>query len=174
MAHSMQLRGIELGGDSKGDTRMTNTLLRVSRALAGAGAVALLVAGCAAGPGPGDSGYAYNVSGRYSGRLTADGEPFDATFELSTGRGGRVQGSFEVPPPLDIRGDVEGIVVDDLLRVALLYDAASDGGASCPGRVEGILTVSPGGGTVDGPVTITDCVDQLVGRLSFRRSAPGP
>ncbi|MGD2044748.1 MAG: hypothetical protein PVF90_07935 [Gemmatimonadota bacterium] len=142
------------------------------RALTGAGVATLLLAGCAGGPRPGDTGYAYNVNGRYTGLLVADSEPFDATLELSTGRGGRVRGSFTVPAPLEIEGDVEGVVIDDLLRVTLLYDAGGDGStADCPGRIEGVLTISPGAEAVNGPVTITDCVDQLVGRLSFRRSS---
>lgn len=150
---------------------MGRAALDMWRMFTGAGVALLLVAGCAGGPGPGDAGYAYNVNGRYTGLLVADSEPFDATLDLSTGRGGRVRGSFTVPAPLEIEGGVEGIVIDDLLRVTLLYDAGGDGSAAdCPGRIEGVLTISPGGEAVNGPVTITDCVDRLVGRLSFRRS----
>lgn len=128
----------------------------------------MLGAACAAGPRPGDPGYPYNVQGQYSGRLMVGGEPFDATFDLSTRRGGRVLGSFAVRAPLEIEGRADGTVVDDLLRITLTYQSAARGGA-CDGSVEGILTVTMGGAVVDGPVTITDCGDALSGRMSFRR-----
>jgi hypothetical protein len=62
-------------------------------------------------------------------------------------------------------------VLDDLLRVTLTYESAGQtgSGSACEGRIEGILSVSAGGGTVDGPVTITDCGDSLPGSMSFRR-----
>ncbi len=136
--------------------------------------VMILAAACASGPGPGQSGYPYNVDGRYSGRLMVEGEPFDATFDLATGRSGRVRGSFIVRAPLEIQGDIDGRVVDDLLRVTLIYaNTGPDGRQTCEGVVEGVLTVSPGGGIVDGPVTITDCGDALPGRMSFRRAPVG-
>jgi len=136
---------------------------------------AVLIAACAGTPGPGEPGYAYDVTGAYTGRLTVEGEPFDATLELRTGRGGRVLGSFEVSAPLEIDGRVDGTLIDDLLRVRLTYESADagSGSAPCESRIEGILTVSGRGAVVDGPVTIDDCGDSLPGRMSFRR-APGP
>jgi hypothetical protein len=131
------------------------------------------VAGCAGTPGPGDPGYAYNVQGVYAGRLMVEGEPFDAQLELRTSGGGRVGGSFAVRAPLEIQGRIDGSVVDDLLRVTLTYESTgrSTTDRSCTSRIEGILSVSPGGSIVDGPVTITDCGDTLPGRMSFRRTA---
>lgn len=131
-----------------------------------------LAAGCAGTPGPGDPGYAYNVDGTYVGRLTVEGEPFEATLDLSTGRGGAVRGSFAVRAPLEIEGSVEGAVVDDLLRVTLSYDAGRRPPSQppCESRIEGILTVARGGGVLDGPVTITDCGDPLAGGMRFRRA----
>jgi len=100
-----------------------------------------------------------------------EGAPFEATLDLRTSRGGRISGSFNVLAPLEIEGAVVGTVMDDLLRLTLTYE--SDGpatpGRACEGRIEGILSVSAGGGVVDGPVTITDCGDSLPGRMSFRR-----
>lgn len=130
--------------------------------------LSVLATGCAAGPSPGDPGYAYQVDGRYRGSLVVDEESFDTSLDLTTGPGGRVRGSFTVSEPLEIDGDVTGAVMDDLLRITLTYEAEG-GGPTCPGRIEGVLTISAGGGAVDGPVTVTDCVDELVGRLSFRR-----
>lgn len=137
-------------------------------------AAAVLVASCAGAPGPGDAGYAFNVDGRYAGRLLVDGQSFDATFDLAISAGGRVRGTFEVRAPLEIEGRAAGMVVDDVLRLTLAYESdARDGGGTCEGRVEGILDITADGAIVDGPVTITDCGDSLAGRLSFRRAAGG-
>jgi hypothetical protein len=157
----MRKRGIvsEISGSMSGGGRA-----RLVVAAAGV----MIVAACASAPGPGDAGYAYNVDGRYSGRLMVEAAPFDASFDLRTSPGGRVRGTFGVRAPLEIEGSIEGMVLDDLLRVTLTYEAT--GGRDCESRIEGILTISPGGQVVDGPVTITDCGDALPGRMSFRRS----
>jgi hypothetical protein len=131
------------------------------------GVLAASLTACAGGPRPGDAGYPYNASGRYTGRLMVQGEPFDAQLDLRTGPGGRVRGSFKVAQPLAIDGGVDGRVIDDLLRITIAYVKGAQGG--CPGKVEGILTVQRGGGIIEGPVTISDCDDQLPGRMSFRR-----
>jgi hypothetical protein len=130
-------------------------------------AIALLLCACAGSPRPGQSGYPYNVRGVYSGRLLVEGEAFDAELELSTALGGGVRGSFRVRRPLEIDGRVEGAVIDELLRVTITYRNAERSG--CAGRIEGILTVEPGGDVIEGPATISDCGDALPGRMSFRR-----
>jgi len=127
--------------------------------------VVLALAACAGTPGPGDPGYAFNVVGPYSGRFLIDDQPFDATLQLQTSGGGRVRGAFRVVEPFEIDGRVEGVIVAQLLRLTVSYRNA-DG---CDGRIEGILTVERGGGTVEGPVTVTDCGDPIAGRMSFRR-----
>lgn len=133
-------------------------------------ATAILVAACAGSPGPGQSGYLYNVDGLYAGRLTVEGQRFDATLQLETARGGKVRGSFTVSAPLEIDGRVSGMLVDDLLRLTLSYASADrSAGRACTSSIEGILTVESGGAIVDGPVTITDCGDALPGRMTFRR-----
>ncbi|MDH3206481.1 MAG: hypothetical protein OEO79_07710 [Gemmatimonadota bacterium] len=131
----------------------------------------IAAAGCAGTPGPGDAGYAYNVDGLYRGRVMVEGTPFDASLDLRMARGGRVRGSFSVRAPLEIDGSVSGTVVDDLLRVTLTYESAARAGARgpCESRIEGLLTVAAGGGSIEGPVTVTDCGDPLPGRMSFRR-----
>ena len=136
-------------------------------------AASMVVAACARTGAPGGSGYGYAVDGRYTGRMTVQGEPFDASLELRAGRGGRVQGSFHVRAPLELDGSVDGVVREDLLRLTVRYesDGSADPGRACDGVVEGVLTVSPGGAVLDGPVTITDCGDELAGRMSFRRVA---
>lgn len=132
----------------------------------------MLLGACAGNPGPGDADYVYRVEGLYAGRLMVEGEPFDGTVELRTGRGGRVRGSFVMRAPLEVEGSLEGSLVDNLLRVTLAYEAEArrPGATACDSRIEGILTVSPGGDVFEGPVTITDCGDALSGRMSFRRA----
>ncbi len=128
---------------------------------------AFLLAACGGGPRPGDPGYAYNVMGVYSGRLVVEGESFDAELDLAMSRGGRVRGSFRVRQPLAIDGRAEGTIIDNLLRLTVTYGA--DGRPACDGRVEGILTIQPGGALIEGPVTVADCDDALGGRMTFRR-----
>lgn len=128
------------------------------------------LAACAGTPGPGDAGYAYNVNGHYVGTLVVERERFDATLDLDTRPGGGVRGSFDVRAPLEITGSVEGAVVEDLLRLTLTYEREGGTPRGCESRIEGILTVTPGGSVLDGAVTITDCGDALAGRMSFRRS----
>lgn len=129
--------------------------------------VAISTVTCARSLRPGDSGYAYNVSGVYTGRLVVQDERFDAQLELRTARGGSVRGAFRVSAPFEIEGRVSGAVVDDLLRLTIAYQNAAR--SECGGRVEGILTIAEGGGVVDGPVTVSDCDDALPGHMSFRR-----
>jgi hypothetical protein len=132
--------------------------------------VGTALAGCAGGGRPGDVGYAFNVSGDYFGRVHLEGEPFDATVSLSTVRRGAVSGTFKVSVPVLIVGQVEGVIVDDLLRIRITY--LSPGG--CDGVIEGILTVTRGGSPVEGPVTIRDCGEPVAGRLALRRAQPVP
>jgi len=128
--------------------------------------IVLVLAACAGTPGPGDPGYAFNVVGPYSGRFLIDNQPFDATLQLQTSSGGRVRGTFRVVSPIEIDGRVEGVIVDGLLRLTVTYRNAE----GCDGRIEGILTVERGGGSFDGPVTVTDCGDPIAGQMSFRRT----
>jgi hypothetical protein len=94
-----------------------------------------------------------------------DNQPFDATLRLRTAPNGRVGGGLRVVAPVEIDGRVEGVIVDELLRLTVTY-RTTDG---CDGRIEGIVTIERGGGTIDGPVTITDCGAPIAGRMSFRR-----
>lgn len=131
---------------------------------------ALLLTGvvaCAGGPGPGAPGTPDNANGDYTGQLTVQGEQFDASLELQTMSDGRVRGAFLVGAPFEIDGRVEGRMIDDLLRVTITYQSASENG--CDGRVEGILDVRQGGDVIEGPVTITDCQDELPGQMAFQR-----
>jgi len=128
---------------------------------------ALLLAACGGAPRPGQPGYAYNVRGVYAGRLQVESESFAAELELSTALGGAVRGTFRVRQPLEIDGRVEGAVIENLVRLTVTHRTADR--PACVSRIEGILTVEPGGGVIDGPATISDCGDPLAGRMSFRR-----
>jgi hypothetical protein len=57
---------------------------------------AVALAACAGTPGPGDSGYAYNVEGDNDGVATVDGQAFSGPMQLSTAPGGIVTGSYRV------------------------------------------------------------------------------
>lgn len=119
---------------------------------------------------PGDTGYPFNVRGSYEGRLVFDGQPFDASLQLSTDSQGRVRGAFVVARPVTIEGRAEGVVIDDLLRLTVTYRSSN----GCDGTVEGILSVEPGGGSFEGPVTVRDCAPPVAGRMSFRIRARTP
>ena len=75
-----------------------------------------MLAACAGTPGPGDSGYPYNVAGPYTGQFVVDGEALPSTIQLQTHAGGVVTGSFNVSP-LGISGELEGTVIGDQLPV---------------------------------------------------------
>jgi hypothetical protein len=125
---------------------------------------------CAGTPGPGRAGYPFNLDGAYTGRVFFGGDPFDAFLELDTSSGGAVRGTFRVSEPVSISGLVEGVIVDDLLKLTISY--RSPGG--CDGSIDGVLTIESGGDTVEGPVTVRDCGEPIAGQLGFRRRAGLP
>ena len=53
-------------------------------------AITALFAACAGTPGPGDSGYAFNANGLYTGGLDFQVVTLNGTIELTTGPGGAV------------------------------------------------------------------------------------
>jgi hypothetical protein len=142
------------------------------RRLGRAGLVIVLTASaaCAANPAPGQRGYPFNLDGTYTGRVFFAGDPFDATLELDTRGGGTVEGTFRIRQPVPIRGSVDGVIVDNLLRVSIAY--GSPGG--CAGFMEGVLNIERGGDVFEGPVTVRDCGEPIAGRLAFQRSGEGP
>lgn len=108
------------------------------------------------------------MSGPYQGRFIFDGQPFDGSLNLRTAAGGRVNGAFRIGAPVSLDGPVEGMVIDDLLRVTVRY-RTPDG---CDARVEGVLTVEAGGDVIEGPVTVDSCGDATGGQMAFRRVDP--
>ena len=132
------------------------TLLSLSflAACAGAGA-----------PSAGAPTYPFNVAGGYAGRFTIDGQPFESTLQLRTAVDGSVTGGFRVTDPIEIDGRVQGRIVDDLLRFTATYRSLND----CDDHIEGIVTITRGGGTVSGPITITTCDERIAGSMNFQR-----
>ncbi|MEM7417664.1 MAG: hypothetical protein AAF389_19405 [Gemmatimonadota bacterium] len=116
-------------------------------------------------PGPGDADYPYNVEGPYQGRFVFDGQPFDATLNVRIRSGGRVRGAFRVGAPVELDGAVDGVVIDDLLRLTVRYDTPR----GCEASIEGVLTVERGGDVFEGPVTVDSCGVIAGGRMAFRR-----
>ncbi len=128
----------------------------------------LLLVGCASsGTVPSTAG----LGGAYEGTLFVDGRAFGANLTLRASGPNRVRGVFRTSSPVSIEGDVDGAVVDDLLRIAIEY-RTPDG---CDGEMRGILDISRQGAALDGPVTVSDCQDPVPARLVLRRrGARGP
>lgn len=122
-----------------------------------------LCAACASGARPA-GGRPYEVGGSYGGRLVVERQSFDGVLILR-GAGARLTGTLRIMEPFHIDGRVRAERIDELLRLNVTY-RGEDG---CQGSIEGILTISPDGDTVAGPVTVLDCDQAVAGSLSFRR-----
>jgi len=131
-------------------------------------AVITALSACAGTPGPGESGYPYNVEGTYTGAVSVEGQAFSGTLDVTTESGGRVSGTFEVTQPIQMDGDIEGTLVNDRLSVRMTYGNNPFTGCG-GGSMTGTLTVAEGGGSMSGPVTIDDCGEILGATLSYRR-----
>ena len=123
---------------------------------------------CAGTPGPGDSGYAYNVNGEYIGSVSVEGEAFNGSLELTTAPGGVVSGTYRITQPVQLGGGVEGTLLNDQLSIRMRYGNNPLTGCS-GGTMTGTLAVAEGGASLSGPVTIDDCGLVLDGSVSFRR-----
>jgi hypothetical protein len=130
-------------------------------------ATAALLTACAGTPGPGDSGYPFNVSGTYSGQFAVEGQVFAANMELQTGPGGVVTGRFEIRQPVQLSGTVEGSLLGTQLTITASYD--NNPMTGCSGDAGGTVTVAEGGASFSGPITVSDCGDMLSGTMRFSR-----
>lgn len=145
-----------------GGARRTGLTHNRVRALVAVLPVLSVLGGCATtGAGAASGG----VTGFYAGSLVVDGRPFGAAMNLRPEGPNRVRGVFSTSSPVSIEGDVEGAVVDDLLRITVEY-RTPDG---CDGVIEGILDVDRGGDALEGPVTVSDCDEPVPARLVLRR-----
>lgn len=130
-----------------------------------ASALLFLLAACAGNPGPGDPGYAFNVSGDYSGQFVVEGQGISATLSLQTATGGVVSGQVRVPE-MGISSEVQGAVVANQLTLRLSYHNPS---TRCDGVAEGTATTTEGGAAFSGPMTVTECGQSMGASFSFRR-----
>ena len=130
--------------------------------------LAALVVGCAGSPGPGDSGYPYNVAGDYSGSLTVAGVTMTGTIQVSTQPGGAVTGTVSVNRPIQINGTLNGALAGDQLTVGIAYGNNPATGCS-GGTMDGALTISEHGANISGAVKIADCGEILDATIDFSR-----
>ncbi len=108
---------------------------------------------------------ATGVAGAYRGSFVIDGQPFAATLTLRSSGGPRVRGVLRLSSPVEVEGEADGVVIDDLLRLTVVY-TSPDG---CDGRIEGILDVLRDGDALEGPVTVAACEERVAGRFDLRR-----
>ena len=131
------------------------------------GVLALSLAACANNPGPGESGYPYNLTGTYQALFLVEGEDSRGTMELSTEPGGVVNGSFLITDPPGVgSGTVEGRVVADTIDFRMPYERNGD----CSGIMSGRSPIAPEGASFGGAIRIDDsCEGELNGTLEIRR-----
>ena len=129
--------------------------------------VVLLLGACAGTPGPGESGYAYNLTGTYSGTLDVEGMPLSTVLELSTAPGGAVTGTFTVTGMGPVSGELTGTIAEDAFVFSVRYNRTAEG---CSGVLSGRATVPTGGGEFSSSVGIDDgCDGSLAGYLRVSR-----
>jgi len=135
-----------------------------------AGALSVLVlaasSACAGTPGPGEAGYPFNVTGAYTGQFVVDGQGVGATLTLETRAGGVVVGQVRVAE-MGITADASGMLAGNQLTLRISYRNPGNG---CDGTAESTATVTDGGASFSGPLTVTECGQGLGGSVSFRRS----
>lgn len=135
------------------------------------GIVAALVVGtwaCAGTPGPGDTGYPFNLLGNYAGEVVVEGTAFSFEMGIQTHSGGSFDGTYVVTSPISMSGPLVGTIVADTARFSLDYLNPTDG---CGGNLDATGTVEPGGGSLAGRVRVNDsCNGYLSGTFSVARS----
>lgn len=120
------------------------------RVLAGLATMALLAA-CSGNPQPGDSGYAYNVTGDYELTVLIEGMTYSGMAAMSTMKGGEVTGSMDFTSPEAISGALIGTVVGDSMQFSSAYERSG-----CVGVLTGQGTIAEGGASAAGSVAIDD------------------
>jgi len=128
---------------------------------------AAFAAACAGNPEPGESGYPYNLTGRYQAEFLVEGNPYRGTMDLTTAPGGAVTGSFAVTDPAQVVGSVEGTIVADSLDFQIPYEILENG---CAGVVRGRGGIAEGGTGLGGAIQLEDACDgQMSGTLTLTR-----
>jgi len=127
----------------------------------------LALGACAGNPGPGETGYPFNLNGVYSGEVVVDGQPFSLTFDVQTGAEGVLEGSYAVTDPVSMSGPVTGTLVADTVNFRLTYTNPMDG---CGGSFDGTGVVEEGGEAFSGRARVNDsCGGYLSGTFAVRR-----
>ena len=125
-----------------------------------------LLAACAGNPAPGEPGYPYNLSGRYTAAFVVQGGTYRATMDLSTAPGGVLSGIFAVAEP-PIAGTVEGTIAADTVDFQMPYEMLQQG---CAGVVQGRLAIAADGAGFEGPIRLEDsCNGEMDGTLTVQR-----
>ena len=121
------------------------------RNLMALGGLALIFVACSGNPQPGDSGYAYNVTGDYELSVVIEGMTYTGMAAVSTMKGGEVTGSMDFESPEAIRGTMIGTVVGDSLNFSSAYERSG-----CTGVLTGRGVITEGGTDVTGEVDVND------------------
>lgn len=126
-------------------------------------AAALLgVGACSGTPTPGDSGYRYNLDGRYTSDMLVRQRTYRGSMHLATARGGALSGTMRVTTPIPITAELTGHVLGDSIAFGGPYRTPE-----CTGVLRGRGRIEEGGRTAWGNVNIDDgCVGAMAG--SFR------
>lgn len=125
-----------------------------------------LLAACAGNPAPGEPGYPYNLSGRYTAVFVVQGGTYRGTMDLATAPGGTLSGAFTIPDP-PIAATVEGTVTADTVEFQMPYEMLQQG---CAGVVEGRSAIAAGGAGFEGPIRLEDsCNGEMHGTLTVQR-----
>ena len=141
--------------------------MRLARISSFALTVILLLGACAGNPGPGEAGYAYNLTGTYSGTLDVEGMLFSTVLELNTAPGGSVTGSFTATGMGPVSGTLTGTITEDAFVFQVRYNRTAEG---CSGVLSGQATIPTGGGEFSSSVGIDDgCDGSLAGYLRVSR-----
>ncbi len=141
--------------------------MRLARISSFALTVVLLLGACAGNPGPGEVGYAYNLTGTYSGTLDVEGMLFSTVLELNTAPGGSVTGSFTATGMGPVSGTLTGTITEDAFVFQVRYNRTAEG---CSGVLSGRATIPTGGGEFSSSVGIDDgCDGSLAGYLRVSR-----
>lgn len=129
--------------------------------------LAVVAWACAGNPGPGETGYPYNLSGSYRGDFLVEGMAFGFTMDLATGAQGALAGDYRVTSPVAMSGPLTGTVSADSVTFSLNYVNPMDG---CGGTVQGGGAVEPGGGSFSGRARVNDsCNGILPATFAMRR-----
>jgi hypothetical protein len=122
---------------------------------------------CAGNPGPGETGYAYNLSGPYRGTVMVEGMAFSFNMEMSTAPGGAVAGEYRVMDPVVMSGSLAGTLAADTVTFSLNYLNPMDG---CGGVLQVEGTVDVGGSSFSGRGRVNDsCYGFLTATVAMRR-----